>query len=136
MTARDAEHGFLEREQADCQQPVEQPRTSRELTDGERSLLQIMREHQFGRIEQLPVHAGQPLPEGSMKIVRSARLGRGSGGTTPTSSDDFELNQAVRDLFAELVRLQHGLIINLEFRHGLPWLLETEAAPTAQRNLA
>lgn len=95
-----------------------------------------MREHQFGRIEQCPVHTGQPIPEGSTKIVRAARLGRGSCGTTPPSDDDFELNQAVRDLFAELVRLQDGMIINLEFRHGLPCLLETEAAPTAERNLA
>jgi hypothetical protein len=31
----------------------------------------------------------------------------------------------VSDLFAELMRLENGTVIRLEFRHGLPFLLET-----------
>jgi hypothetical protein len=30
----------------------------------------------------------------------------------------------VRDLFDELERLQDGVVIRLEFRHGLPCLIE------------
>ncbi len=39
---------------------------------------------------------------------------------------EFELKRAVHDLFTELTRLGDGTIVRLEFRHGLPFLLEVE----------
>ena len=51
------------------------PRTTRDLTAAERFLLQIMRENQFGRVENLRVQAGQPLLDRGVKVVRVARLG-------------------------------------------------------------
>ena len=42
--------------------------------------------------------------------------------------DDFELKQAVCDLLDELAQLRDGIVVRLEFRHGLPCLLETTAA--------
>lgn len=104
-------------------------RSSSDLTDTQRWLLQLMREHQFGRIEGLRVQAGQPVLDPSIRIIRAARLGGANHGTTARSGTEFELKQAVRDLFAELERLQEGLVLLLEFRQGLPFLLETEAAP-------
>jgi hypothetical protein len=50
-----------------------------------------------------------------------------SGATKVPSADEFDLKQAVRNLFDELVRLGEGVISRLEFRHGLPFLLETVA---------
>jgi hypothetical protein len=41
------------------------------------------------------------------------------------STDDFELKKAVCDLLDELERLQNGMVVLLEFKHGLPFLLET-----------
>jgi hypothetical protein len=106
-------------------------RTSRDLTDAQRSLLQVMREHQFGRIEMLPVQDGQPVLDRSVRIVRVARLGGQRSETEFPVLNDFELNQSVCNLFAELRRLQNATILTLEFRHGLPWLLETsEVAPS------
>lgn len=46
-----------------------------------------------------------------------------------TNPEEFELKRQVRDLFEELERIQDGTVIRLEFRHGLPFLLET--APSA-----
>ncbi len=112
-------------------------RTSRELTNAQRSFLQIMREHQFGRIENLTVQDGQPVLDRRIRIVRVARLGGPRSETELAISDDFELNQSVCDLFAELSRLQNATTIRLEFRHGLPWLLETiEAGPSCRGSLA
>jgi hypothetical protein len=106
-------------------------RTTRDLTTSERLLLQIMTKHQFGRLENVPVEAGQPVLHQSTKIVRVARLGVESGGTTVPGTDAFELKQEVRALFDELARLQNGTVVKLEFRHGLPFLLETIAKAVA-----
>ncbi len=70
------------------------------------------------------MRAGQPLLDTSIKIVRVARLGGESGGIT-TTGDEFELKRAVRDLFRDLARLEDGMVLRLEFKRGLPCLLET-----------
>jgi hypothetical protein len=62
-----------------------------------------------------------------VKVVRVARLGGESQGTKVTGAGEFELKRQVRDLFDELARLKNGTVIRLEFRHGLPFLLETTA---------
>src|SRR5438874_1185944 len=95
------------------------PRTTRDLMAAQRLLLRIIREHRFGRIENVIVQDGRPLLDQDTKIVRVARLGGESGGTAASNTDDeFELKQPVRDLFDELARLGNGVIIRLEFRHG------------------
>jgi len=99
-----------------------------DITRAERMLLDIMSDHQFGRLENVPVHDGQPVLDQSVKVVRVARLGA-EGRETPTLSvEQFELKKAACDLLDELVRLGEGMIVRLEFRHGLPFLLETVAA--------
>jgi len=103
------------------------PRTTTDLTGAQRRLLKVMTESQYGRIENLRVRAGQPLLDSSVKIVRTALLGGGSRGTT-VHGDQFELKKAVLDLFDELERLNHGTVARLEFKRGLPCLLETTAA--------
>jgi hypothetical protein len=89
-----------------------------------------MRENQFGRIENVAVRAGQPVVDQNLRVVRVARLGGESVGTKVPSQEEFELKQAVVDLVDELERLEDGTIVKLEFKHGLPFLLETALAPT------
>jgi len=89
-----------------------------------------MREHQFGRIENMPIREGQPAPDADTRIVRVVRLGSESERSKVPVGEEFELKQAVRDLFEELARLRIGTIVKLEFRHGLPFLLETIAPVT------
>jgi hypothetical protein len=98
------------------------------VSDAQRRLVEIMRQHQFGRIENVLVEAGQPVLNSSVKIVRSARLGGTDGGTGAPTKDQFEFKQAVCDLLDELARLNDGLIVRLEFKRGLPCLLETAVA--------
>jgi hypothetical protein len=85
-----------------------------------------MREYQFGRIENMSVRAGQPILDRDVKVVRVSRLGGQSGSTSALHPDEFELKRPVRDLFDELARLQNGVVVRLEFRHGLPFTVETE----------
>jgi hypothetical protein len=113
--------------------PRGRPRTTRDLTTAQRQLLQIMRENQSGRIEDMPVQAGQPLPDKAARVVRVAPLGGGENCGTKVPSDDYELKKAVSDLFDELERLDNGTVVMLKFKHGLPLLLETSATAMADR---
>jgi hypothetical protein len=44
-------------------------------------------------------------------------------------TDEFQLKRQVFDLFEELESLPDGTVVRLEFRHGLPFLLETTRVP-------
>lgn len=104
------------------------PLRIRGLSSEHRVLIDTMREHQFGRIENMPVRDGQPIIDQDLKVVRATRMGGDKAGVKPPVTDDFEPKQAFRDLFDELERLNNGIVIKLEFRHGLPFLLETIAS--------
>src|SRR5258707_12931162 len=109
----------------DKARPLRPPLKTQDLSAQQRSLVDLMREHQFGRVESMSVRAGQPVLNREMTVVRVARLGTNIGNTHFRSAGEFELKVAVRDLFNELRRLQDGIVVRLEFRHGLPFLLET-----------
>jgi hypothetical protein len=104
---------------------LQAPLLAQDLSPAQRSLVALMHVHQFGRIENLPVRAGEPSLNSDVKVVRVARLGGDSDAAKVTCTDEFELKRQVRDLFEELERLQDGMVIRLEFRHGLPFLVET-----------
>jgi hypothetical protein len=100
-------------------------RRSGDLSDQQRAVLELMRAHQFGRIENMSIRAGQPVLDQDLKVVRVASLGGESGGTKVPARDEFELKRSVCDLFDELARLRHGTLVKLEFKRGLPCRLET-----------
>jgi hypothetical protein len=101
------------------------PLRTQDLSPGQRSLVDLMQVHQFGGIENMQVRAGLPVLNQATKVVRIARLGADCSRTEVTLDDPFELKRQVRNLFEELARLENGTVIRLEFRHGLPFLLET-----------
>jgi hypothetical protein len=104
------------------------PLRTPDLSAQQRSLVELMREQQFGRVENVPIRAGQPIFNPEVRVVRVARLGGENGGINVPTAADFELKQSVCDLLDELARLQNGTILKLEFRHGLPCLLEIMAS--------
>ena len=115
----------------DQPQTARAPLATQDLSPGQRSLVELMHKHQFGRIENMPVRAGDPVLNREVKVVRVSRLGGGSNAAKVTRTDEFELKRQVRDLFEELARLENGTVIRLEFRHGMPFLIET--TPTVVR---
>ena len=102
--------------------------TIRGLSAELRNLVELMREYQFGRIENMAVRAGQPILNREVRLIRIARLGSASVDPRPSVSDDFQPKRAFRDLFDAFERLNNGIVIKLEFRHGLPFLLEALAS--------
>jgi hypothetical protein len=110
----------------DQSQTASSPLIAQDLSPGQRSLVELMHEHQFGRIENMSVRDGQPILDSTANVVRVARLGSESDGRKSVPSKESKLKKQVRDLF-ELDRLQEGTVIRLELRHGLPFSLETTA---------
>jgi hypothetical protein len=108
-----------------------QPKLTTDLTDAQRRLVEMMSECQFGRVENMRVVAGQPVLDRGVNVVRVRRLGGDSGGTRVPNSDKFELKQPVYNLFNELAQLGTGVIVRLEFRRGLPCLLEITATSSS-----
>lgn len=84
-----------------------------------------MHKHQFGRVENMRVLDGQPILDDNVRVVQVARLG--GENSTKEFASEYELKRSVWDLFNRLARLENGTIAKLEFRHGLPFLLETAA---------
>jgi hypothetical protein len=114
-------------DQSQTDRAPQAPLRTKDLSPGQHSLVELMHEHQFGRIENMPVRDGQPILDSTVNVVRVARLGGGSDPAKVTRTDEFELKRQVSDLFGELEHLYDGKVIRLEFRHGLPFLLETAA---------
>ncbi len=107
------------------------PKTARnieELDSTERWLIAVMQQNQFGRIENLRVRGGTPVIDSEVRVVRVSRLGAGSTDES-RKLDQEGLNLAIRDLLREFMSLGDGLVIRVEFRHGLPCLIETATTP-------
>lgn len=107
------------------------PKTARnldELGSTERWLIAVMQQNQFGRIENLRVRGGTPVIDSDVRVVRVSRLGAGSTDES-RKLDQGGLSPAIRDLLRELVSLGDGFVIRIEFRHGLPCLIETVTGP-------
>jgi hypothetical protein len=69
---------------------------------------------------------GMSLGDSPLTVVRHPSARPGSAGCLTSCStscaDDtgeVELKEQIRDLFAELAGLENGMVIRLEFRHGL-----------------
>jgi hypothetical protein len=101
---------------------------TRDLMAAQLWLVRLMHENQFGRIENLRIERGLPVPDSTVRVVRVARLGGGDGGQAQPRGADFEVKRAVAELFDALGRIEDGARVKIDFRWGLPCLLETEVA--------
>lgn len=84
-------------------------------------LLELMQALNFGRIERLPVRAGEPVLDPLPTIVREVKFGGENGVRDERSLGDFVLKDQVVELFEELDRLRDGLIDVLTVKRGLPF---------------
>jgi hypothetical protein len=92
-----------------------------ELSESRRRLLELMQELGFGRIEALPVRAGDPVLDPPPTIVREVKFGGQNGPRVERTLGDFPLKAHVVELFDELDRLHDGVIDVLTVKHGLPF---------------
>ena len=102
-----------------------------ELSAAGKVLVAAMSRVGFGRFEALRISNGSPMFNPPPRLVRVARMGS-SEKHEISESEDWLLKAPIRDLFKEFARIQNGMIDRLEFRRGIPCLVEMEVAATAE----
>jgi hypothetical protein len=96
------------------------------LSVGQRRLLEMMQQLNFGRIENLVVRAGEPTFEPPPKIVQEIKIGGENGPRPELARDNFALKNQIGELFEHLDRIGHGIVALIEVKHGLPFRLVVE----------
>jgi hypothetical protein len=64
------------------------PLRTQDLSPGQRSLVALMHEHQFGRVENMSILAGNPVIDQNLKVVRVACLGGENDPLELTNAQD------------------------------------------------
>lgn len=104
------------------------PRRALDLTAAERRLVTVLQRINFGRVRNLTVRDGQPVFEPAPRTQRDHKFGGQNGPRPEVSLDDYILKKEVVEMFRQLRALGNGVIVNLEVRGGLPFLMTDEEA--------
>ena len=101
-----------------------------DLHEQEKQLVDLMRRHQFGKLENVRVFDGLPALGAGERLIRSIKLIAPESVAVVQADDSFRLKAEVIELFQTTRATKNAMIRRLEFRHGLPAHLhfETEAA--------
>ena len=100
--------------------------TKASLTPSQQKLLIEMQRINYGRIDGLSVHRGEPVMDPPPCIVREIKFGGDNGPRPEVGKADFALKAQVRDLFAQLEALGNGVIPCIEIQRGLPFRMTVE----------
>ena len=96
--------------------------TRRSLTPRQATLLDLIEDLGFGRVERLLIHDGEPCCEQTKRIVQELKLGTTVEHQPGHSNADLALPKEFVALFDALDRLRDG-IVDIEIRHCVPFRL-------------
>lgn len=100
-----------------------------QLSEARQRLIRAMQQARFGSITGLVIRAGEPVMHPEPRIIRQIKL-----GAEPTADHcelkDFALKLEHVQLLDAFASVQNGTIDTIQFRHGLPVLIETGHAAT------
>jgi hypothetical protein len=105
--------------------------TKSSLTDPQRRLVEMLQNLNWGRIENLSVRGGAPIYEPAPRVIQTVKLGGQLGPRPEADLGDFWLKQPVIDLFQTIADLRDGKVLAIEVKHGLPFTVQIELAPSA-----
>jgi hypothetical protein len=101
-------------------------KTKRPLSLPRRRLLEMMQRVNFGRIEGLTIHKGEPEFVPPPRCVRVIKLGCENDARPELGDPDFALKSEVLDLFRFFDRMGEGTVDRLEVKYGLPFRMNVE----------
>jgi hypothetical protein len=104
-----------------------------DLLPSERRFLTAMQQLSFGRFEFVSIHNHELVLNPFPMTMRQLKFGTEDVLPARTPSDQFELQQQVVELFTYVRAVDAGEIRCLEVRHGLPFSMEVEYRPDADR---
>lgn len=106
--------------------------TKSSLSLAQQQLIELMQRINFGRIENLRIHAGRPVLNPRPRIIRDIKFGGENGPRPETGNSDFSLKAPVLDMLAQLEALGDGVVLCLEIQRGLPFRMAVEDSPEVQ----
>jgi hypothetical protein len=101
------------------------------LSPARRSLVLLMRDVNFGRVEHLLVRGGEPVLAGdaATRVFRELKFG-GDNGPRPDPAAE-PLKPQVLELFDQFDRLGDARVAVLVVKHGVPFAMHVETPGTA-----
>lgn len=99
------------------------------LSSPRQRLLLMMQAINYGRIEGLMIHRGEPILDPLPRMVRQYKFGGENGPRLEVNQDDFALKTHVVELFTQMETLGSGTIDALEIQRGLPFRMTVEGVP-------
>lgn len=96
------------------------------LSPTRKSLVRLMQETGFGRLEGLVIRAGEPALDPPPRIIRTLKLGGDNRPRPEVAKRNFILKAQVVELFQCMDKMQNGVIAVIEVKHGLPFKMEIE----------
>ncbi len=97
-----------------------------ELSELKQRLVELMQGINFGWIERLTIHGGEPVFKPAPRVIRDYKFGGENGPRRELEADDFILKKEVTEFFNELDRLGDGRLERIEIKHGLPFRMTVE----------
>jgi hypothetical protein len=101
-------------------------RIARPLPASARTLLQIIADVRFGRIEQLQICNGEAALFPFPTVVRTVKFVASDARAPYTSPEEMLAKPQVAAWLEELAAVTNGCILRLEVRDGLPAFMEVE----------
>jgi hypothetical protein len=96
------------------------------LTPARQLLITEMQRINYGRIENLAVHKGQPVFTPPPRVIREVKFGGENGPRPEITKPDFAIKVQVRDLFAQMEAMDDGVILSIDIQRGLPFRMTIE----------
>ena len=96
------------------------------LSPGCRRLLDLLRQVDFGFIDNLTVANGQPVLDPPPRFVRVIKLKDGARARTKRDVSDFVLKEQIIQLLACMQEIGDGTINRIEVQDGLPFKVVIE----------
>lgn len=94
--------------------------TKSSLSPAKRQFLELMQKINFGRIENLPIHQGEPVFNSPAQVIYDFKPGGDNGPRKEINAEDFVLKSQVVETFDYLEKLGNGIVMKLEINNGLP----------------
>lgn len=96
------------------------------LSPARARLLELLQSLNFGRVEGLKVHGGEPIFDPPPRVIQTLKLGADNGPRPERSYSDFRLKHQTVEMLNLLSSLGHGEVRSIEVRFGLPNGMEIE----------
>jgi hypothetical protein len=105
-----------------------QPTNKSDLCEPERQLVDLLRDLDFGRIQELQIRDDKPVLDPPPRVIATLSMKAESFAPEEARLGDFALKQPVVLLLLLIRQIGEGKILIIEVRHGLPVSVEVERA--------